>query len=70
MQACCFTVYLSIDVYLAYAGNDARETALVLTSDNGRKTILVLVHSFLLLFRAKLRIILSISPLRYSRSEL
>ena len=45
-----------------------RETVLSLTSDMGKKTVSVLAHSFLLPQRANLGYILSISPLRYSRS--
>ena len=45
-----------------------RETVSLLTSDMGQKTVSVLAHSFLLPQRANLRYILSIYPLRYSRS--
>ena len=46
----------------------ARETVPLLTSNMGKKTVSVLAHSFVLLQRANSRCILSISPLRYSRS--
>ena len=45
-----------------------RETTHSRTSDNGRKTVSVLVHLSLLPWRANLGFRLSISPLRYSKS--
>ena len=45
-----------------------RETVPSLTSDMGKKTVSVLAHSFLLPQRANSEYILSIYPLRYSRS--
>ena len=47
-----------------------REVVPSLTSDMGKKTVSVLPHTFLLPQRANLGYILSIYPLRYSRSQL
>ena len=59
----CNTLYMQW--YLVY---QLRETAPVLTSDIGSKTVLVLAHSFWLPERANSGIRLSTDPLRYSRS--
>ena len=45
-----------------------RETVPSQTSDMGKKTVSVLAHSFLLPSRANLVYILSITPLKHSRS--
>ena len=49
--------------------NFPRETVPSLTSDMGKKTVSVLAHWFFLPQRANSGYILSISPLRYSRSK-
>ena len=48
--------------------NELREIVPSLNSDMGKKIVSVLAHKFVLPIRANLGYILSISPLRYSRS--